>query len=353
MGKERHPILYVLHSSNLYGTERMALATAQGLSDDFETIFLGPYGPFLPLASTLGFETHRYRTSKDLAGILNGLLPRFPALTFVGTGPRYNLVCMMVNMRHRRRIKQIQMVHGGAGEKKDYARKKVLNFFDVTFVVVSEWCRQKLIEYGVTNRIEVVGNFLLPEQVAQHPARPTYQQPGIRKAVMVSRVDEVKRIDLLLDALDLAKEKLSDVQFRVLGVGPKLEEMRERARRSNPNVEFVGFCEDVASELAESDLLVHTCGIEAFGMAVLEAMTARLVSLVPDAGGAVMLADHGKCGFTFRADDASDLAARLVELKDVSAEVLNELAARAAIRVASEYSAGESLAKYRKIFALE
>jgi hypothetical protein len=44
---ERHPLVFVLHSSNLYGTERMSLATAKGLSDEFEAIFLGPPGPAL------------------------------------------------------------------------------------------------------------------------------------------------------------------------------------------------------------------------------------------------------------------------------------------------------------------
>ena len=29
------PLLYVLHSGNLYGTERMALATASGLADEY------------------------------------------------------------------------------------------------------------------------------------------------------------------------------------------------------------------------------------------------------------------------------------------------------------------------------
>src|SRR5580698_5384106 len=88
-GLRRHPLIYVLHSSQLYGTERMALATARGLADDFETIFIGPPGPGLVEAERLGFQTRQYRSSLDLAIVLRPLLKKYRSLTFVGTGPRY------------------------------------------------------------------------------------------------------------------------------------------------------------------------------------------------------------------------------------------------------------------------
>ena len=47
------PLLYSLHSGNLYGTERMALATALGLRDEFETTFVAPEGPFHAEASRI------------------------------------------------------------------------------------------------------------------------------------------------------------------------------------------------------------------------------------------------------------------------------------------------------------
>src|SRR5208337_1441344 len=98
----RHPVLYVLHSSQLYGTERMALATAEGLADQFETIFIGPPGPALVEAERLGFQTRRFLTCRDLAHVLMPFLKEHPSLTFVGTGPRYNLVCVALNMFYGR-----------------------------------------------------------------------------------------------------------------------------------------------------------------------------------------------------------------------------------------------------------
>ena len=351
MAHTRHPVLYVLHSSQLYGTERMALATAQGLADEFETIFIGPPGVALVEAQRLGFQTRQYRTSRDLAAVLKPLLKQYPSLTFVGTGPRYNLVCIALNLLYRRRIKHIQILHGGSGVDKDYARKKVLNFFDITFVVVSEWSRQRLIDFGVRNRIEVIGNFIVPQQLAAIPKRPIYDRPGVRKALVVSRVDPLKRVDLLLDALDRRTADLQDISFRVLGVGPDFEKLRDRARKTQANVEFAGFSDNVAGELAAADLLVHTCPVETFGLAVLEAMAARLTALVPDKGGTAALIDDGVCGFTFRADDPDHLAQRLVELKHAPADLFNRMVANAAAKVDNDFSAHAALERYRKLFA--
>jgi glycosyltransferase involved in cell wall biosynthesis len=346
----RHPVIYVLHSSQLYGTERMALATARGLADEFETIFIGPPGDGLVEAQRLGFETRQYITSMDLAKVLAPLLKRYRSLTFVGTGPRYNLVCIALNLWYRRKIRQIQIVHGGSGVEKDYQRKKVLNHFDITFIVVSDWSKQKLVSHGVRNRIEIIGNFIIPEDLRAFPTRPVYNQPGYRRAIVVSRIDKLKRVELLLDALDLQPE-LSGISFRIFGVGPEIEHLRQRAAKSHRNVDFAGFTADVAGEMAKADLLVHTCPVETFGLAVLEAMAAKLAVLVPDAGGTAMLVSDGENGFAFRADDAASLAERLLELKSAPAELLNRMVSNALGKIHGEFSAESALARYRELFA--
>jgi glycosyltransferase involved in cell wall biosynthesis len=328
----------------------MALATARGLADEFETIFIGPPGPGLVEAQRLGFQTRQYRSSLDLAIVLRPLLKQYRSLTFVGTGPRYNLVCIALNLLYRRKIKHVQILHGGSGIEKDYDRKKILNLFDITFVVVSEWSKQRLVAHGVRNRIEVIGNFLIPAQLDAIPARPAYNAPGFRRALIVSRVDRLKRVDLLLDALDLRPE-LRDISFRILGVGPDIDSLRERARRTHPNVEFVGYSDNVAGEMAQADLLVHTCPVETFGLAVLEAMAVKLAVLVPDAGGTAMLIKDGVSGFHFRADNAGHLGDRLVELTTAPPELFNRVVANAVGKVHGEFSAESALRQYREVFS--
>ena len=328
----------------------MALATAQGLADEFETIFIGPPGLGLIEAQRLGFQTRQYRTSLDLARVLKPLLRLYPSLTFVGTGPRYHLVCMALNLFFRRKIRHIHVLHGGSGIDKDYARKRVLNFFDIPFVVVSEWSKQRLIDHGVRNRIEVIGNFLTPKQLREIPKRPRYTVAGVRRALIVSRVDREKRVDLLLDALDRRRQELSDISLRILGVGPELDALRERAGRTHPNVQFAGFSDNVAGEMAQADLLVHPCPVETFGLVILEAMAANLAVLAADAAGTGAIIHDGVNGFKFRPEDAGHLAQRLLELHRAGAQTLNAVVAGGRRTVEETYSSEKMLAKYRTLF---
>jgi glycosyltransferase involved in cell wall biosynthesis len=338
----------------MYGTERMALATAQGLAGDFEIVFIGPRGPALDEARRLGFETRSFQTIPKLVTLLWGILRQFDCLTFVSTLPRYSAICMVLNLFLRRRIRHIQMIHGGGIEREDFAGLKYFNSFGLKFIVVSDYSKERMIQYGVPgDRIAVVGNFLTERQLASMARRAEYDRDGVRTVAVVSRIDPPKRVDLLLDALDRRGAELADVTFRIFGWGPDLERLRARAAKTHPNVQFAGYVDNVAAELAKADLLLHTCPVEAFGLAVLEAMEVNLPALVPDHGGTARLVSDGVTGFTFRADDPDHLAARLVELKNAPAQLLNRIARAARASCDARFSAGISIRKYRQLFTPE
>lgn len=329
----------------------MALATAQGLAGDFNFIFIGPRGPALQAAADLGFETRYFQTIPQLVKLLMGILHEFDSFTLVSTLPRYSAICIALNVFYRRQVRNVQMIHGGGDEQEDFAGLHRFNAFDMSFVTVSEYSRQRMIHHGVRpDRIAVVGNFLTRAQLKAMVRRPAYDRDGIRTVSIVSRVDPPKRVDLLLDALDLRGEELGDLRFRVFGWGPDLEKLRSRAAAGHRNVEFVGYVDNVAAELAKSDLLLHTCPVEAFGLAVLEAMELNLACLVPDKGGTAALVADGETGFTFRADDAAHLAERLVELKTASADLLNRIAVAARESCEARFSGESSIDKYRGLF---
>jgi glycosyltransferase involved in cell wall biosynthesis len=105
----------------------------------------------------------------------------------------------------------------------------------------------------------------------------------------------------------------------------------------------------VAAALADSDLLLHLCPVEPFGLAILEAMAAGLPVLVPDAGGAAGLVEPGVSGFHFRADDPDDLARVLASLAAAPAQRLNAVIARADARLRSHYSDRAGLDRYFKL----
>ncbi len=343
-------LLYVLHSGNLYGTERMALATLEGLGTDVDPVLCAPPGPVLAESQRRGVPSIAFKSPRDLALLLRRELSSRRAVSFAATAVTHSLLFVALNALYRRRGVHIHMVHGGTDERDSYGRKKVLNPTGVRFVAVSDYVRERLIANGVrADRITVIENFLGSEDVAARPRRPAFTIPGVRRVLVVSRVDPIKRVDLLLDALDRHTGPRS-LEFRILGTGWDLDALRERARATHPNVAFAGFSDDVPGELARSDLLLHLCPVEPFGLAILEAMAAGIPVLVPDSGGAGSLVEDGVSGLRFRADDADDLARRLATLQTADAQTLNRLVAGGDRQLATCFSAAARIADYRRLF---
>ena len=343
-------LLYLLHSGNLYGTERMALVTLDGLRDTLVPLLMAPPGPVHDAARALGIETHEFSGAWDLFRQMPALLQSTKHIAVCATGVSHSLMFIVWNSWFRLKNVHLHLVHGGTDERLSYGRKKILNYFPILLVAVSDYVKERLLVHGVrSQQIRVLENFLPDQQIASAPRRPPFQIDGIRKVLVISRVDPIKRIDLLLDALDIAPS-LHSLEIRVLGTGWDLEKLRERARQDHPNVTFAGFSDQVENELAASDLLLHLCPIEPFGLAILEAMAAQVPVLLPNQGGAAGLIEAGLSGLHFQANDVHDLARQLSYLQSASADYLNKLADNAHQRLLQQYSSDARLNDYRTLF---
>ena len=343
--------LYALHSGNLYGTERMALYTLDGLRDVFMPVLLTPPGPALVEAEKMGIRAVPFLSLKDLIFQLRHLMSENKQIAFAATGVVHSLLFSFWNFFYRRHAVHLHLVHGGTDERESYGRKKMLNGKNVTFVAVSNFVRERLIANHVNpDQIVVVGNFLPDSRILSAPRHPPFVENGIRKVIVVSRVDPIKRIDLLLDALDRHPD-LRDLPIRVFGTGWDFDLLRNRALENHPNVVFEGFCAAVENELATSDLLLHLCPVEPFGLAILEAMAAGIPVLVPDQGGAAGLVEADATGLHFRADDADDLAAALAKLRQTPVGALNLIVSAATVRLQTHYSSSACLENYKNLFA--
>lgn len=345
------PLVYALHSGNLYGTERMALATLTGLRHRFAPVLLAPPGPALAEAARLDIPGAAFANPREFARCLRPWLARNRRLAFVATGVTHSLIFLALNAWYRRPAVHLHLVHGGTDERLSYGRKRLLNPTAARLVAVSAFVRERLIAHGVAPaKITVIENFLTDERVRDAPRRPAFTSAGIRNVVVISRIDPIKRVDLLLDALDRAPD-LAALSVRILGSGWELEQLRARAAARHPNVHFLGFTAAVAEELAAADLLLHLCPSEPFGLAILEAMAAGVPVLVPDSGGAALLVEEGVSGGRFRADDAEALATCLREWQRMPAQQLNHWVAGGDQALATRFSQTERLADYARLLA--
>jgi glycosyltransferase involved in cell wall biosynthesis len=345
----RMPLLYMLHSGNLYGTERMALATAAGLADEFEPVIFAPPGVALAEAARMGFEAHSFASGRELGSLIRPKFAQSRGLAIIATGVVHSLSAIALNSVYRRSMAHLHVVHGGTDERLSYGRKRWLNRSKARLVAVSAFVKERLLANGAAaDKIDVIENFLPQSRSAGCSKREPYSRSGIRRALVISRVDPIKRIDLLLDAMK-RQPALAKIDVRILGTGWELEALRTRAALSHPNVTFVGFVSDVERELAQTDLLIHLCATEPFGLAILEAMAAGVPVLVPDKGGAGSLVEDGVSGLRFVADDAGALADKLLAVNAMCPCELNHIVANATALLNTRFSPRGRVDDYRSL----
>jgi glycosyltransferase involved in cell wall biosynthesis len=327
----------------------MALCTAAGLAGEFEPMILAPEGPALAEARATGFEAIPFAGAWQFSQALRGVLARSKRVAFLATGVMHSGVCLAWNQIYRRPMAHLHLVHGGAAEKLSYGRKRKLNGYPVDFVAVSSYVRDRLIANGVEARqIHVIENFLPRDRAASGPRRKPFAGEAVEKLIVISRLDPEKRVDLLLDALERAPDPRR-FEVRIFGGGWDAEKLKARAERSNLRVRFEGFQPGVAAALAESDLLVHLCPVEPFGLAIIEAMAGSVPVLAPNSGGAGSLVEDEVSGFHFHADDSGKLLERLSDVAALSADRLNAIAGSARGLLDGRFSEAARIGDYRRL----
>jgi len=94
--------------------------------------------------------------------------------------------------------------------------------------------------------------------------------------VYAGRLLSHKNVDLLIDALALARDEIPDVRATIIGDGPEAERLKQqiRALALEDRVELAGFLEykEMIARMKASRIFVLPSTREGFGMAALEAL---------------------------------------------------------------------------------
>ncbi|CAB3746248.1 MULTISPECIES: glycosyltransferase family 4 protein [Burkholderia] len=336
------PLVYILHSGQLFGTERMAVRTLAALEGCFDRTIVAPAGPVHDHARAHGLRTVRAGTPAELARFLWRTGRTHRACVVAATGLSHTLVAIAMQWLSGCPTTHVHVVHGGTDERLSYGRKRLLLPFDVRFVAVSGFVRERLAAHGVPpGRVTVIENFI---DAQPDGGRPAFAQAGVRRVVVLSRLDRIKRVGLLVNAVRRTPA-LADMHFDIYGSGEEHTLLRESVA-DLPNVRFHGFAPDASARLREADLLVHTCAEEPFGLAILEAFAAGVPVLVPNAGGAGALVQDCETGFHFAANDAAALARALQRLHDAPAALLNGVADAARATLAGRFAPARQTRRY-------
>ena len=133
--------------------------------------------------------------------------------------------------------------------------------------------------------------------------------------IMVARIDKLKGHEVLLDAIELLKDKQAGLRILIVGDGEERVHFERRSReRGLANLTFLGFRSDVSSLLNAADFFVLPSFTEGLPLSVLEAMAHRLPVIATPVGGVPELIEDGRDGILIPVRDPRALAAAVMRL---------------------------------------
>jgi glycosyltransferase involved in cell wall biosynthesis len=141
--------------------------------------------------------------------------------------------------------------------------------------------------------------------------------------VQVGRLShEQKGQDIALHALSYLINSLNikKVSIDFIGNGNSevyLRDLAEKLKVSD-HCSFIGLKhrEWIYNHLCDYELLVQPSRYEGFGLTVAEAMAAKVPVLVSDIEGPLEIIEYGKYGYTFKSEDAKDLAQKILSIQE-------------------------------------
>jgi len=210
--------------------------------------------------------------------------------------------------------------------------------------------------------LEPLGDLDVPRSIVHHAIalepRTVKNQRDTFVVGMVGRIAEWKGQHVFLSAFARA---FPEGQERAVIVGSALFGEDDYADSLHAliqglgidgRVEFRGFRDAVADELARLDVLVHASVLpEPFGRVVVEGMAAGLPVVAPAAGGPLEIITDGVDGILYPPGDVAALAEALQRLASDGAlrSRLGEAAERSAARYSPERAAARTAAFYREV----
>lgn len=174
----------------------------------------------------------------------------------------------------------------------------------------------------------LVYNGIRPETFAPHPKQPKALRP--LRIIQVGRIYlNHKAQDLTLEAVKLLTARGTEATVDFIGTGPDAERLKELIENSGikMKVNFIGAKTQyfLSENIGKYDLAVHPSRFEGFGLAICEAMAAKVPVLVSDITQQMEVIDAGNAGFSFKTQNIDDFADKIefIANNDVTETVEN------------------------------
>jgi glycosyltransferase involved in cell wall biosynthesis len=193
-------------------------------------------------------------------------------------------------------------------------------------------------------------NAVEPSAFRQHRAEPA----GRFRMLFAGRLEPVKGIPVLLEAMAMLAERHPEVELQLAGVGSREQEYRAIAARLGlaGQVTFLGRTPraEMADRFAESDLFVLPSLHEGFPIVLLEAWAAGLPAVLTNVGAVPDVCVDGQDALVVEPGDAAGLA-KALERAVGDGDLRGRLGANGRAKVESTYNYGSTTQALEAIYA--
>ena len=234
--------------------------------------------------------------------------------------------------------------------------------------------KEMLLKYGITTPIEIIptgteldrfnrANTSL-ERIAE-VRKECGVEEGMKMLLYVGRIAQEKSIDMLLNAMVIAKEKGIKVKLVVIGGGPDLDNLIKLSQDMGLD-KYVYFgnkrpFSEVPAYYHSADAFLSASTTETQGMTYIEALASGLVVFARRDECVEELIDEGETGYYF--DDASELYTKILKLLELSEEEYQTMCEKG-IKKTAQYDANlfgkriegvyeEAIAQYHKYYVVK
>ncbi|HUT22487.1 MAG TPA: glycosyltransferase [Candidatus Bipolaricaulota bacterium] len=192
-----------------------------------------------------------------------------------------------------------------------------------TVVCVSEFVKKELEKIKVKN-VKVIYNGIdlskkfFQEDIYQNLADKNYSDFEKKhfNVCSISRLSHEKNLGLLIKAIGELKTEIPDIHLTIIGEGPSRQDLEGLIDilKIKDSVVLFGFQENVYEWLEDFDLFVLPSKKEAFGIAILEAMLAKVPVIAANVGGLPEIIKNNENGLLFETDNVQDLKQAILKL---------------------------------------
>lgn len=140
--------------------------------------------------------------------------------------------------------------------------------------------------------------------------------PDTKVILSVAELHERKGLKHLIRTLPKIHEKNSNVRLVIAGDGPHKKDLEKliNEEKLSGHVRLLGFRKNIPKIMASSDVFVLPSEKEAFGLVLLEAMTARLPIVASNVGGIPEIIEDGVNGDLIEPSNHDQMAEKILDL---------------------------------------